>query len=375
MRAFAGATGLRPHRWPATGTSGCGPVGTASPVIQGSVALGFERVGRAFERSFAERGKHWAAVAAYVEGRAVVELTGTAAGLAGSAPWPQDARPPRSLQPWRTALAAAVALSQGLLSLDRTVAEHWPRFARHGKGGITIRQVLAHRSGILLRTRLEARTPGGSVAGALEEARPLWEPGSRQAYDDLMASGIISALLARTDPHRRSLEEFSAQEVAGPLGLHLPLANDAGVIDRGAEVSGVAKALGEMATEGDRLGISRDVFAEVVARPAPPSMGWGDVVLGADLRCSMGFVKPSPAFPFGSGDRAFGLGGAGGVFAFADPDLGLGFCYAADRAGLALPGDARERSLRDAVLRCLGAQQLHNHVKAATEGGTGAGGE
>jgi hypothetical protein len=123
-----------------------------------------------------------------------------------------------------------------------------------------------------------------------------------------------------------------------------------------AEVSGVGKAMGLMATGGARLGVSRDVFAEIIARPSPPSKGWGDVVLGGDLRCSVGFLKPSPSFPFGSSDRAFGITDTEGMFAFADPDLGLGFCYAGDPARLALPGGARERSLHDAVLRCLGGQ-------------------
>jgi len=96
-------------------------------------------------------------------------------------------------------------------------------------------------------------------------------------------------------------------------------------------------------------------------------------VLGVDLRCSLGFLKASPSFPFGSSDRAFGIAGAGGAFAFADPDLGLGFCYAGDREGPALPGDARERSLRDAVLRCLGGQPRHP-IEPGAEGGAAADG-
>lgn len=359
---------------------------TTSPVIQGKVAPGFERVGRVFEHNLVERGERRAAVAAYVEGRPVVELTGTAAGLPGSVPWPEDEERPFPLWRWRISSAAAVALSRGLLGLDRTVAEYWPHFARHGKHRITVRQVLAHRTGILpsIRVKLEARTRGGSVAGALEEARPAWEPGTRQAHDDLTMLGITTELLGRTDPYRRKLQRFVTEEVARPLGLSLSAADDSDAVGGaaaqqmsagggGAEVNGVAKAFGDLATGGDRLGISRDVFAEIVAPPPPPSKGWGDAVLGVDLRCSLGFLKASPSFPFGSSDRAFGIAGAGGAFAFADPDLGLGFCYAGDREGPALPGDARERSLRNAVLRCLGGQPRHP-IEPGTEGGTDADG-
>jgi CubicO group peptidase (beta-lactamase class C family) len=56
---------------------------------------------------------------------------------------------------------------------------------------------------------------------------------------------------------------------------------------------------------------------------------------------------------FGSTAAAFASPGAGGTFAFAEPSLGLGYAYTTNRMGYYLFNDPRERSLRDAVMRCL----------------------
>jgi CubicO group peptidase (beta-lactamase class C family) len=64
---------------------------------------------------------------------------------------------------------------------------------------------------------------------------------------------------------------------------------------------------------------------------------------------SLGYIKPFPKFKFGSSDKAFGTPGAGGSFGFADPDTGIGFAYAMNRAGFHLYNDPRELALRQVL--------------------------
>jgi len=67
-----------------------------------------------------------------------------------------------------------------------------------------------------------------------------------------------------------------------------------------------------------------------------------------DVEFSLGFMKPSRAWPFGS-SAAFGAPGAGGAFGFADPQRGIGYAYVTNRMGVKVTGDPREIALRDAV--------------------------
>lgn len=118
-------------------------------------------------------------------------------------------------------------------------------------------------------------------------------------------------------------------------------------------VRSVAKAYSELATGGRTLGLSSETLAQLIAPPRSPSVVARDQVLLTDASFSLGFARPGPGFWFGSSERALGHPGAGGSFAFADPDLGLSFAYAPNRLGHCLRDDPREKALRDALYLCI----------------------
>jgi CubicO group peptidase (beta-lactamase class C family) len=68
---------------------------------------------------------------------------------------------------------------------------------------------------------------------------------------------------------------------------------------------------------------------------------------------SLGFMRPGPDVWFGSSQRALGAPGAGGSFAFADPDARLGYAYVMNKLDFYLTDDPREKALRDAVYRAI----------------------
>jgi CubicO group peptidase (beta-lactamase class C family) len=78
-----------------------------------------------------------------------------------------------------------------------------------------------------------------------------------------------------------------------------------------------------------------------------------DEVLGTPSYFSLGFLRPGPDVWFGSSERAFGAPGAGGSFAFADPDARVGYAYVMNKLDFYLTDDPREKPLRDAVYRAI----------------------
>jgi CubicO group peptidase (beta-lactamase class C family) len=129
------------------------------------------------------------------------------------------------------------------------------------------------------------------------------------------------------------------------LEVELPAGNGVGT------ARALARAYSAFAEGGAELGITPETFARVTA---PPDVTHPkDEVLGVPSYFSLGFLRPGPEVSFGSTPRAVGAPGAGGSFAFADPDARLGFAYLMNRLDFYLVNDPREKALRDAVYRAI----------------------
>jgi CubicO group peptidase (beta-lactamase class C family) len=115
----------------------------------------------------------------------------------------------------------------------------------------------------------------------------------------------------------------------------------------------IARSYAAFVAEPPELGLTPATLDELSRFPAPPARGWRDAVLKVDTAFSLGFARPFGEFRFGSRERAFGHPGAGGSFAFADPDRRVAFAYVMNRLGFRLYDDPRETALRDALYRCL----------------------
>lgn len=190
-------------------------------MIHGSVSSGFEEVEIEFRRNFAERDELGAACTIYYKGKKVVDLWGGYRDEATLAPWEEDTLVlVFSTTKGFSALAVAVAHSQGLLDYDEKVATYWPEFAQNGKADITVRQLLEHQAGLCAIDEpldLAMLANLDVMAAALAKQKPAWEPGTRSGYHAWSLGWYQNELIRRVDPQHRSIGQFFQDEIARPL--------------------------------------------------------------------------------------------------------------------------------------------------------------
>ena len=185
-----------------------------------------------------------------------------------------------------------------------------------------------------------------------------FKPAELLLHMGTMPRGFVLGFL---NPRSVTARSFANPKVLSQTGnynrpdvrrLELPAANGTG------EVRAIARAYGAAAAGGAELGLAAGTLLALTRPAEPPSQGLLDVVLRVPTLFSLGYVKPFPSLRFGAaGDQAFGTPGAGGSFGFADPETGIGFAYAMNRAGFHLWDDPRELALREALFRTvLGAR-------------------
>ncbi len=116
-----------------------------------------------------------------------------------------------------TTTAVMTLVEQGRLRLNDPVAAHLPGFERYGKGGITIRHLLTHVSG--LRPDVDLGDPWDGYDAAIELAKdevPTSAPGEQFVYSDINFF-VLGDIVARITG--QSLDAYTRRAVFEPLGM------------------------------------------------------------------------------------------------------------------------------------------------------------
>jgi CubicO group peptidase (beta-lactamase class C family) len=191
--------------------------------MAGDVDEGYGKVADVFRRNLTSGQEVGAAVAVYRDGVKVVDLWGGFRNGITKAPWEHDTLALMfSTTKGVSALAVAVAASQGLISYDAKVADYWPEFAQASKEAITVRQLLSHQAGLPTLDpppTLDDVSDPAKLSAMLAAQAPAWTPGSRHGYHVITLGWYESELIRHADPSGRTLGQFFADEVATPLGL------------------------------------------------------------------------------------------------------------------------------------------------------------
>lgn len=116
-----------------------------------------------------------------------------------------------------TTSAVLQLVEAGRLDLAVPAARYWPEFASHGKGAITVGQLLAHSSG--LRADLDLAPAWSGRRAALQRIlaeKPVSEPGSQVLYSDINFE-VLGELVERVSGER--LDRYCLNHVFAPLGM------------------------------------------------------------------------------------------------------------------------------------------------------------
>lgn len=104
------------------------------------------------------------------------------------------------------------------IDLHAPVAQYWPDFAANGKSAVTVRDLLAHTSGLPPDLPLGPRARDNSGVLAEVVAQPLEaKPGERVIYSDI--NFVVLGEIVRRLTHR-SLDAYCRRNIFSPLRMH-----------------------------------------------------------------------------------------------------------------------------------------------------------
>ena len=258
------------------------------------------------------------------------------------------------------------------------------------------------------------------LALLLENTTPMWEPGSFSGYCAATIGLFEQQLVQRIDPEGRTMGRYFQEEIAGPLeaefyiglpdhvsserlaelkmispmagifNLHKPprglvknIINPGSLFNKAfsvivddvgepiaelrfeepagggvGEARALARIYGALATGGKEIGLSPETMRFIASTAPPATESTRDRVMGVESVGSRGgYLKPYLTFDFGS-EQSYGFSGTGGSFAFADPELGIGYAYVMNKMDFYGTNDPREVALREAMYRCIEALGL-----------------
>jgi CubicO group peptidase (beta-lactamase class C family) len=192
--------------------------------VEGVVAPGFESVRDLYEREMRTMAEEHTQLCVYHRGERVVDLWAAPANDAGFSP---DSlvnvfSSGKSLE----SIALAHLVGRGLLDYAAPVARYWPEFAAHGKGELTVADVLRHEGGMaVFRTSLDPDdllpvNLKKNRVGAVVESHSLRFPtggGGRREYHAITRGWILNEVFRRVDPAGRTIGEFYDEEIRRPL--------------------------------------------------------------------------------------------------------------------------------------------------------------
>ena len=241
-------------------------VGASMVEVHGFCDERFGALEKSFRANLDSGMDKGASLAVTMQGEFVVDLWGGTRDYGLVEPWESDTVV-RVFSCSKAVVITCVLIlvDRGLLDLDAPIAQYWPEFAAHGKGAMTCRQVLTHRSGIPgFRRSMTLDDLGNAplMVAILENAELWYEPGTITCYGTYTFGCILGEVVHRLSGIQ--FDEFVRREITEPLGADFAFSTPS----TSTRVAAIWPAEGQLPPESP---LAAAVVAEVV-----PGPGWID---------------------------------------------------------------------------------------------------
>ncbi len=376
--------------------------------LQGTNEPRFDALRTALQANIDSGAELGASLVVNIDGEQVVDLWGGHRDAARTTPWDEHT----ITNVWSstktvTSLAALMLADRGELDVYAPVAEYWPEFAANGKQDIAVRHLLSHTSGVSGLDQpavVEDLYDWEKSTARFAAQAPWWEPGTASGYHALNFGHLIGEVVRRVSG--KTLKQFVAEEIAGPLGADfqigaaeadwgriadvvppppLPFDLEAAGVDspavktltgpvgaaetantagwRGADIGGanghgnarsVARIMSALALGGEVDGV-RLLGRKTIDLIFDEQAHGVDVVLGVPLRWGIGYGLPqSDTVPWIPQGRICFWGGWGGSMIIMDLDRRMTISYMMNVMGAGIIGSDRSPAYTQAVYDAVG---------------------
>jgi len=175
--------------------------------VRGRVAAGYEPLRQEFEAVAAAEPGFGAQLTVFARGELVADLW-AGDGMAADA-----LTGLYSITKGAAHLVVALLVQDGVLKLDRRVSSYWPEFSGGGKDALTLRDLLAHRAGLIGVNggfSLAELADDRRLAARLAGQRPFWQPGTGYGYHAYVVGALTGEVVRRSRAARFSRSSSSA---------------------------------------------------------------------------------------------------------------------------------------------------------------------
>jgi len=346
--------------------------------IHGRCTERFEGVRAALARNLDSGEELGASLVLDIDGDIVIDIWGGHCDEARAVPWAEHT----ITNVWSstktvTSLAALMLVDRGELDVDAPVARYWPEFAANGKQDVLVRHVMSYSSGVSGLDQpavVEDLYDWEKATSRMAAQAPWWEPGTASGYHALNYGHLVGELVRRISG--KTLKQFVAEEIAGPLGADFqigaaerdwervapvvpppPLPIDLAALDPTSPAvrtmtgpfveAGVANTpgwrradIGAANGHGNARSVAR--VMSVVAR--------GGEVDGVPLRLGIGYGLPRrDVLPWAPDEKICFWGGWGGSVIVMDTGRRMTFSYMMNKMGAGIIGSDRSTEYGQAI--------------------------